>query len=134
MQILKGANLFGTFLLELGVLAGVAVWGFTLPAGLLVRVIAGVATPALFVLMWALFGAGSTPRFPLRGTWRLALELIWFGGGALAWATATTPVTGLVFVALWAVNALLRVLLQGGLLLDNDPSDPPSPLRPPTYQ
>ncbi|MFI7004580.1 YrdB family protein [Nocardia sp. NPDC050175] len=128
MQILKGANLFGTFLLELGVLAGAAVWGFTLPADVLVRIIAGVGTPALFALMWALFGAGSTPRFPLRGPWRAALELIWFGGGALAWSTATTPPIGLIFSALWAINALLRVLLQGGLLLDNAPTDAPQPL------
>ncbi|MFB8275518.1 YrdB family protein [Nocardia colli] len=112
-----------TFLLELGVIAAVAFWGFTLDASVLVRVVAGLATPALFVLMWALFGAGSSPRFPLRGTWRLALELIWFGGGALAWSTATTTLTGLIFFALWAINALLRVRLQGSLLLD-EPQTP----------
>lgn len=128
MRILKGANLFGTFLLELGVLAGVAVWGFTLPAGVVVRLLAGVGAPILFILMWAMFGAGSTPRFPLRGPWRVALELIWFGGGALAWSTATTPLIGLIFFALWATNALLLRRLQGGLLLDNasHPSRPPA--------
>ncbi|WP_405164050.1 YrdB family protein [Nocardia sp. NBC_01499] len=128
MHVLKGANLFVTFLLELGVIAAAAVWGFTLPAGVLVRVVAGLAAPTLFILMWALFGAGSTPRFPLRGGWRLALELIWFGGGALALATATTPLTGLIFFALWAINALLRVRLQGSLLLDDDPPDAPQTL------
>ncbi|MFI6169823.1 YrdB family protein [Nocardia sp. NPDC051052] len=127
MQVLKGANLFGTFLLELGVLAGAGVWGCTLPAGIVVRVLAGVGAPVLFILMWAMFGAGSTPRFPLRGAWRVALELIWFGGGALAWATATTPVVGLIFFATWAINALLRFRLQGGLVLDNDPTDATQP-------
>ncbi|KAA8889129.1 DUF2568 domain-containing protein [Nocardia colli] len=125
--MVKGVNLFVTFLLELGVIAAVAVWGFTLDASVLVRVLAGLATPALFVLMWALFGAGSSPRFPLRGNWRLALELIWFGGGALAWSTATTLLTGLIFFALWAINALLRVRLQGSLLLDEPQDEPQTP-------
>lgn len=125
--MVKGVNLLVTFLLELGVIAAAAVWGFTLDAGVLVRVVAGLATPALFVLMWALFGAGSSPRFPLRGTWRLALELIWFGGGALAWSTATTPPIGLIFFATWAVNAFLRFRLQGSLVLDDSREAPQAP-------
>ncbi|CAM4393244.1 YrdB family protein [Nocardia ninae] len=116
MSGLKGANQVAFFLLELGVVAAAAVWGFTMPGSVLVRVVTGLMAPTLFILMWALFGAGTNPRFPLTGRWRLALELIWFGGGALAWASATTPLVGMIFFGLWAINAWLRVRLQGSLI------------------
>ncbi|WP_194833270.1 YrdB family protein [Nocardia sp. XZ_19_369] len=116
MSRLKGANLVAMFLLELGVVAAAAVWGFTMPGSVLVRVVTGLMAPTLFILMWALFGAGANPCFPLTGRWRLALELIWFGGGALAWASATAPLVGVIFFALWAINAGLRVRLQGSLI------------------
>ncbi|WP_107656766.1 YrdB family protein [Nocardia suismassiliense] len=116
MSGVKGGNLGAMFLLELGVVAAAAVWGFTMPGSVLVRVVTGLMAPTLFVLMWALFGAGANPRFPLAGRWRVALELIWFGGGALAWASATTVLVGVIFFALWAINAALRVRLQGSLI------------------
>ncbi|MFF3225840.1 YrdB family protein [Nocardia suismassiliense] len=116
MSRLEGANLVAMFLLELGVVAAAAVWGFTMPGNVLVRVVTGLMAPILFILMWALFGAGANSRFPLTGRWRLALELIWFGGGALAWASATTPLVGVISFALWAINAVLRVRLQGSLI------------------
>jgi hypothetical protein len=118
MCAFKGANLALVFLLELGVLVGVGIWGFTLPAGVFTRVIAGLGGPVLFILMWALFGAGSNARFQLRGRWRLALELLWFGGGALAWYQAAGPIAGLAFFAVWAFTAAVRVGVQGGLIVD----------------
>jgi hypothetical protein len=118
VRAVKGANLALMFLLELGVLVGVGIWGFTLPAGWITRVAAGLGGPAVFVLMWAMFGAGGGARIQLTGVWRLGLELIWFGGGALAWYQAVGPIVGLVFFALWAVTAAVRVGLQGGLLVD----------------
>ncbi|MET8777013.1 YrdB family protein [Nocardia sp. NPDC004654] len=110
-----GANLFLMFLLELGVITGAAFWGFTLPGGLVTQLTAGVLAPALFVLMWALFGAAANARFPLTGWWRVALEVIWFGGGAVAWAVAVTPVLGIGFFVLWGVNATVRIVTQDGL-------------------
>ncbi|RBO94117.1 YrdB family protein [Nocardia puris] len=117
-RAVTGANLGLMFLLELGVVIGAGYWGFTLSAGWPVRIAAGVLTPLLFVLMWALFGAAADARFRLAGWWRVALEVIWFGGGALLWAEAVSPAAGVVFFALWVVNALVRVLWQGGLLVD----------------
>ncbi|WP_253815029.1 YrdB family protein [Nocardia amikacinitolerans] len=114
-RALIGANLFLMFLLELGVLVGAAFWGFTLSGGLVTRLAAGVLAPALFVLMWALFGAAANARFPLTGWWRVGLEVIWFGGGAMAWAVAATPALGIAFFVLWGVNATVRIVAQGGL-------------------
>ncbi|MGV9818615.1 YrdB family protein [Nocardia xishanensis] len=116
-HVLVGANLFLMFLLELGVLAGAAFWGFTLPAGLGTQLVAGVLAPAVFVLMWALFGAAANARFPLTGWWRVALELIWFGGGAVAWAVAVTPALGIAFFVVWAVNATVRIVAHGELIV-----------------
>ncbi|WP_202804851.1 YrdB family protein [Nocardia brasiliensis] len=119
---MRAVNLVVMFLLELGVIAGVAVWGFSVSGGLVVRVVAGVLAPLLFILMWAMFGAAADARFPLTGAWRVALELIWFGGGALAWSAAVSPLAGVLFFAVWAVNAVMRVLIQGGLNVDPAPS------------
>ncbi|WP_109525940.1 MULTISPECIES: YrdB family protein [Nocardia] len=118
MRIAKGAALFLMFLLELGVIAGAAVWGFTLDGAPVLRIVAGVVAPLLFIMMWALFGAARDARFRLRGPWRIALEIIWFGGGAVTWGVAVSAVAGLVFFALWAVDAVARYALEGSLIVE----------------
>ncbi|WP_228000543.1 YrdB family protein [Nocardia australiensis] len=118
MGAIKGANLALMFLLELGVLVGVCVWGFTLPSGPITRIVAGVGTPALFLIMWALFGAAKDARFRLVGGWRVALELLWFGGGALAWYEVAGWMAGVGFFALWTITAVVRAGWQGGLIVD----------------
>jgi len=117
------AVLLVMFLLELGVIAGAAWWGFTLPAGPLTRAAAGVLAPAVFIAMWALFGAAADARFPLTGGWRVALECVWFGGGAIAYAAARHPLAGIAFAGVWAVNALARVLTQGTLTVRMSPRE-----------
>ncbi|MFC9894649.1 YrdB family protein [Nocardia sp. NPDC127579] len=102
------------FLLELGVLVGAGWWGFTLDEALPLRIVSGIVAPLLFALMWAMFGAAGNARFRLHGPWRVALELIWFGGGAIAWG-AVAPVVGLVFFAVWVLNALGRYFGDGTL-------------------
>ncbi|MEV5839162.1 YrdB family protein [Nocardia sp. NPDC052112] len=82
MTVLKGANPALMFPLELGVLAGAAIWGCTRDANPAVRVIAGIGAPAVFIVVWALFaaGGGKNARYPLTGPWRGLLEFAWFGG------------------------------------------------------
>jgi hypothetical protein len=110
MSILKGANLGLMFLLELGVLAAAGMWGFTLQAGWLVRIVTGLGAPAVFIVVWALFGAAADARFPLTGLARAVLELVWFGGGAVMLYLATSAAPALVFFGLWVVNAILRIV------------------------
>jgi hypothetical protein len=112
MNVVKGANLALMFLLELGVLAGAAVWGFTLDANPIVRVIVGIGAPAVFIVVWALFaaGGGKNARYPLAGPWRALLEIAWFGGAAVLIGLACTAVAGIVFFAVWAANGALRLL------------------------
>ncbi|HZE38166.1 MAG TPA: DUF2568 domain-containing protein [Stackebrandtia sp.] len=108
----KNANLLLMFLLELGVLFSVGYWGMRLDAALPVRVVAALAAVAVFIAIWAIFGAGGgeNATVPLHGWWRVGLEIVWFGGGAGALALAGRPVAGAVFVAVFIVNAVLRLV------------------------
>ncbi|MEV2223491.1 YrdB family protein [Nocardia vinacea] len=112
MAVLRGANLALMFLLELGVLAGAAIWGFTLDTNLIVRIIAGIVAAAVFIVVWALFaaGGGKNARYPLTGPWRALLEIVWFGGAAVLIGFTFTAFAGIVFFALWAINGALRLL------------------------
>ncbi|WP_433590265.1 YrdB family protein [Nocardia sp. CA-145437] len=110
MNVLKGANLLVMFLLELGVLAAGAWWGFTVSAPPAVRIVAGLAVPAVFIVVWALFGAAKDARFPQTGWRRIALEVVWFGAAAVLLGLAWTPVAGIVFFAIWLANGVLRLV------------------------
>ncbi|MEV6430372.1 YrdB family protein [Nocardia sp. NPDC051463] len=88
------------FLLELGVLVGVGLWGFMTPADVENRVRwAGWTCPVRPHV--GDIRRSSNPRFPLHGGWRPTVELLWFGGGALACAQAMRPIAGLMFWTLW---------------------------------
>lgn len=52
---LHAANEALAFLLELAALAALAWWGFTTGSSLLVRVLLGVGTPLVAVVLWGLF-------------------------------------------------------------------------------
>jgi hypothetical protein len=109
MTLLKGANLGLMFLLELAVYGAVAWWGFTLPGGPIVRLLAGLGAPALFAVVWAVFGSPKA-KIPLRGLGRAVLEVLWFGGGALAFLSVAGLATATVFAAAFVVNAVLRIV------------------------
>jgi hypothetical protein len=112
LALAKNANALLMFFLELGVLASVAYWGFTLSPNWGIKLLAGLGGPALFIAAWALFGAGggANATFPLTGLGRAALEIFWFGGGALALFAAGRLTPAVIFAAVFVVNAVLRVI------------------------
>lgn len=112
LTIAKGANMALMFFLELGVLVSVAYWGFTVSPNWAIKLLAGLGGPALFIGAWALFGAGggANATFPLTGLARVALEILWFGGGALALYAAGLATPAAVFAALFVLNAVLRIV------------------------
>ncbi|GAA1637029.1 YrdB family protein [Nonomuraea sp. NPDC048882] len=112
LALAKHANALLMFLLELGVLASVAYWGFTLSPNWAVKLLAGIGGPALFIAAWALFGAGGGENavYPLTGLARAALEILWFGGGALALYASGMLTSAAVFAALFVLNAVLRLV------------------------
>ncbi|NJP89948.1 YrdB family protein [Nonomuraea sp. FMUSA5-5] len=111
LALAKNANMLLMFLLELGVLASVAYWGFTVSPNWGIKLLAGLGGPALFITAWALFGAGggANATFPLTGLARAALEIVWFGGGALALYAAGVITPAIIFAALFILNAVLRI-------------------------
>jgi len=109
LTAVKGANLLMMFLLELGVLASVGYWGWTLDANLAVRLLAGIGGMALFIGVWAIFGAANGARIPLHGYSRALLEILWFGGGAAALVAAGRTAPAVVFAVLYLINAALRL-------------------------
>lgn len=110
--MVKGANLALMFFLELGVIAAAGYWGFTVNQSWLIKVVAGLGAPALFIAAWALFGAGggANATFPATGIWRAVLEILWFGGGAAALYAAGAATPAAVFAILFVLNAALRII------------------------
>ncbi|NRQ38692.1 YrdB family protein [Nonomuraea sp. NN258] len=116
LTLAKNANLALMFVLELGVLAAVGYWGFTLNAGWPIKLLAGLGGPALFIAAWALFGAGggANATFPATGLARVVLEIVWFGGGAAALYAAGAATPAIAFAAAFIVNAVLRLIWKQG--------------------
>ncbi|MDR8410376.1 YrdB family protein [Nonomuraea sp. 3-1Str] len=112
LAIAKGANLALMFVLELGVLASAAYWGFTVSPNWAVKLLAGLGAPALFIAAWAMFGAngGANAVVPLTGAARALQEIVWFGGGALALYAAGLATPAVLFAAAFVVNAVLRIV------------------------
>jgi hypothetical protein len=110
LSLAKNTNLLVMFLLELGVLAAVGYWGFVVGQNWPVKLLLGLGAPALFIAAWALFGAANGAVIPLTGFARVVLEVLWFGGGAAALVMAGSVTPGIVFAAVYLVNAALRLL------------------------
>ncbi|MFG2078392.1 YrdB family protein [Nonomuraea maritima] len=108
----KNLNALLMFVLEVAVLVSVGYWGFTVSSNWGLKLLAGLGAPALFITLWALFaaGGGENAIYPLTGLARAALEIIWFGGGALALYAAGRTVPAVVLAALFVVNAVLRII------------------------
>jgi uncharacterized protein DUF2568 len=86
LQAARAANDVLRFLLELLALAGLALWGWrTGPTG--VNVVLAIAAPLAAAVLWGAFVAPRAPRHP-GDPWRLLLEVVVFGAGALAFAGA----------------------------------------------
>ncbi|GAA3706150.1 YrdB family protein [Nonomuraea antimicrobica] len=112
LALAKNSNALLMFLLELGVLVSAGYWGFTVSPHWGLKLLAGLGGPALLVLAWALFGAGggANATFPLTGPARAVLEILWFGGGALALYASGLVTSAAVFSVLFVVNAVLRIV------------------------
>lgn len=110
LTVAKGANAALMFFLELGVLISVGYWGFTVSSNLAVKLLAGLGGPAIFIAIWAVFGAAKDAMIPLTGVARAVLEIVWFGGGAAALLASGLVWSGAVFAALYVINAVLRLV------------------------
>jgi Protein of unknown function (DUF2568) len=101
-----GATL--AFAAELGSLAALAFWGFTLPAGTGVRVLAGVGVPLVAIALWWLFAA---PRAAYSvPVLAVVTKVLVQGGAVLALVVAGHPRPAVVLGAAVVLGQLLTAL------------------------
>lgn len=112
---MKILNLILRFFLELCLFIALGYWGFTTSSTPLGKLVLGLGTPLLAILLWSLFVAPKAPR-RLADPGRLLLESALFAGGVAALLATGQPTLALVFGGLVAVNlGLLFIFKQRGM-------------------
>jgi hypothetical protein len=106
---MRAANDALRFLLELGVLAAVAYWGWWEAHGAL-RWVLAIGAPLVVAVTWGRFMAPKSPR-RVRDPRRLILELLVFGSAVVALARVGDTVGAIVFGALVAAHLTLTFAL-----------------------
>ena len=106
MNGVRGVVLTVRFLMELGLLAAVSLWGFDAGAGSGSMAL-GFVAPLAVAVIWGLFVAPKA-RWPLPVGARVALELVLFGLGTLALLSLGSVVVALVFAVLAVGTSLLN--------------------------
>jgi Protein of unknown function (DUF2568) len=98
------------FLCELGLLVGLAYWGFTVGEGATAWLL-GLGAPAVAAVVWGLFVAPKA-RYPVSMPIRLSIELDLFILATLALWFAGAPVAGLLLGLLGATTSGLNALTE----------------------
>jgi hypothetical protein len=106
---LRSLNLVFRFLLELIVLVALFWWGISLSGELLVQVVFGLGAPAIAMTVWGLFVAPKATR-RLSDPMRVALEVVVFGAGVLAFLATGNVVLGVLLGAAAAISLALMFL------------------------
>jgi hypothetical protein len=99
----RAVTLTVRFLVELGLLAALAYWGFVVGDAAAAFVL-GIGAPLLAAVVWGMFVAPKARR-PVSVPVRLAIEVVLFGAGAAAGRTVLGIAFGAVSLATSAVNA-----------------------------
>lgn len=88
MELVRSANLALRFLLELGGIAALGVWGFQLDRNGALRWVAGIGAPLVLIVVWALAVA------PNNGNALGAATKMWIGTALLAAAAGALAAAG----------------------------------------
>jgi hypothetical protein len=95
---MAGATLM--FALEMGMLAALCFWGFTIGESVVVKILLGAGAPIIAGVLWWLFLAGGGPKYGAPAPVQVALKLALVAATALALYGAGHLVLGLTFAAL----------------------------------
>ncbi len=109
--ILRGASLAVALLIELALLAALAIVAARLEAPVAVRVLVAIALPAAVLVVWGAFFAPRAARRLDPGP-RLVLECVLFGLGAVALAVSGLPAVAVVFAVIVAASLGGRIALR----------------------
>ena len=105
--MVKQANLLLALLLELGVLAALAYWGFVTGATLAVKIVLGIGAPVAAIIIWAIWGAPRSRR-RLQGISYWLLRIAFDARqGAIALYVANQHTWGVIFALVAALNCIL---------------------------
>jgi hypothetical protein len=105
-RTLGNLNLLFRFVLELVVLVALFLWGVSVSGELIVQLVLGLGAPAIIVAVWGLFVAPRASR-RLPDPQRLAVEIVVFGAGVLAFLATGEVILALLLAAAAALNLFL---------------------------
>ena len=108
--MVAAVNLGLRFVLELCMLAAVALWGAGTGRGTVVHVALAVAAPLAVAVVWGL-AISPKARFRLATPWWVLLQLVLFGLTAAALAAAGHDVLALAFAVAGLANLALLLVL-----------------------
>ncbi|MFV2064996.1 MAG: YrdB family protein [Chloroflexota bacterium] len=103
---MRQMNLAFRFILELVVLVALLSWGFNSSDQLHVQLILGLGAAAMGMALWATFVSPKAPR-RLEDPTRVALEVVVFGSGVLAFVASGRLILGLLLAVSAAISLLL---------------------------
>jgi hypothetical protein len=109
MEAIKGLNLGIRFLLELCILLILGYWGFKTGGQTMTKILLGIGSPVLFVVVWGTFLA---PKSSMRlyEPWLFLLEIIIFGLAALALYKASGLPLTMTFSTIYILNKILMII------------------------
>lgn len=99
-------NLVLRFLLEICVLMAYGYWGIQTGKGIFFKLLLGIRAPALFVVIWSLFGSPNA-TFPLNGAMHFMLEFVIFSLAIIALYAVGRTQLAIVFAILIIINQIL---------------------------
>ena len=103
---MRGINLALRFVLELVVLVALALWGFNASGELVIRLLLGLGAPAIAIAAWGTFVAPKAAR-RLEDPARLALEIVVFGAGVVAFVASGQLLLGVLLAVAAAISLVL---------------------------
>jgi Protein of unknown function (DUF2568) len=106
LTLLKNANLALAFLLELCALVALGYWGLQSGQGMIAKIGLAIGAPVVAVVIWALFGAPKAV-WPLVGPWHLIVDVVFFGGAAVALFAAGQRQLAVAFALVVVINHIL---------------------------
>lgn len=106
VTVLKGTNLAVAFFIELVALVAFGYWGFVVGQGIVAKIGLGIGVPLLVAVVWSILGAPRS-KHRLQGVGLLLLRLLVFGLATVAFFFSGSPVLGIVFGLVTAINLSL---------------------------
>jgi hypothetical protein len=101
---LKNGNLALAFAVEVAMLVGFAVAGWTATPIVWLRLVLAAALPAVAILIWAVWAAPKAKKRRLKPGPLLVFKVIIFGLATLAWWLAGQGLIAAIFGVLAAIN------------------------------